>query len=120
MLKDWSMNKTLMLGSYVFLVSSPLTFHIWINIELLSCILCVVFKFFFRLTLLHDIDKETDKPRGYAFAEYETEEIAEYAVRLFSGVVTLYNRTLRKLISNLQSFSLCRKLSLSAHSPWCK
>nr|XP_011459307.1 PREDICTED: uncharacterized protein LOC101301935 isoform X3 [Fragaria vesca subsp. vesca] len=101
MLKDWSMNKTLMLGSYVFLVSSPLTFHIWINIELLSCILCVVFKFFFRLTLLHDIDKETDKPRGYAFAEYETEEIAEYAVRLFSGVVTLYNRTLRFSVTNL-------------------
>lgn len=40
-------------------------------------------------------DKETDRPKGYAFAEYETEEIAEYAVRLFSGLVTLYNRTLK-------------------------
>lgn len=40
-------------------------------------------------------DRETDKPKGYAFAEYETEEIAEYAVRLFSGLVTLYNRTLK-------------------------
>lgn len=40
-------------------------------------------------------DKETEKPKGYAFAEYETEEIADYAVRLFSGLVTLYNRTLK-------------------------
>jgi len=40
-------------------------------------------------------DRETDKPKGFAFAEYETEEIAGYAVRLFSGLVTLYNRTLK-------------------------
>lgn len=40
-------------------------------------------------------DKETDRPRGFAFAEYETEEIANYAVKLFSGLVTLYNRTLK-------------------------
>lgn len=40
-------------------------------------------------------DKETDKPKGFAFAEYESEEIAEYAVKLFSGLITLYNRTLR-------------------------
>ena len=40
-------------------------------------------------------DKETERPKGYAFAEYETEEIAEYAVKLFSGLVTLYNRTLK-------------------------
>lgn len=44
-------------------------------------------------------DRETDKPKGYAFAEYETEEIANYAVRLFSGLVTLYNRTLKFAIS---------------------
>ncbi|XP_021903414.1 RNA-binding protein 7 isoform X1 [Carica papaya] len=44
-------------------------------------------------------DKETDKPKGYAFAEYETEEIADYAVRLFSGLVTLYKRTLKFAIS---------------------
>ncbi|XP_051151629.1 uncharacterized protein LOC127265715 [Andrographis paniculata] len=44
-------------------------------------------------------DKETDKPRGYAFAEYESEEIAEYAVKLFSGLVTLYKRTLKFAIS---------------------
>ncbi|CAL0300643.1 unnamed protein product [Lupinus luteus] len=44
-------------------------------------------------------DKETDKPKGFAFAEYETEEIADYAVRLFSGLVTLYNRTLKFAIS---------------------
>lgn len=40
-------------------------------------------------------DKETDKPKGFAFAEYESEEVAEYAVRLFTGLVTLYNRTLK-------------------------
>ncbi|KAM7511482.1 hypothetical protein LguiB_010357 [Lonicera macranthoides] len=40
-------------------------------------------------------DKETERPKGFAFAEYETEEIADYAVRLFSGLVTLYNRTLK-------------------------
>ncbi|KAB1210977.1 Splicing factor 3B subunit 4 [Morella rubra] len=44
-------------------------------------------------------DKETDKPKGYAFAEYETAEVAGYAVRLFSGLVTLYNRTLKFAIS---------------------
>ncbi|KAF5738827.1 RNA recognition motif-containing protein [Tripterygium wilfordii] len=44
-------------------------------------------------------DKETNKPKGYAFAEYETEEIADYAVRLFSGLVIIYNRTLKFAIS---------------------
>ncbi|KAK7379806.1 hypothetical protein VNO78_34328 [Psophocarpus tetragonolobus] len=44
-------------------------------------------------------DKESEKPKGFAFAEYETEEIADYAVRLFSGLVTIYNRTLKFAIS---------------------
>lgn len=44
-------------------------------------------------------DKETDKPKGFAFVEYETEDVADYAVRLFSGLVTLYNRTLKFAIS---------------------
>lgn len=44
-------------------------------------------------------DKETDKPKGFAFAEYETEEIADYAVKLFSGLVSLYNRTLKFAVS---------------------
>ncbi|XVF63439.1 hypothetical protein PTKIN_Ptkin09bG0087300 [Pterospermum kingtungense] len=44
-------------------------------------------------------DKETDKPKGFAFAEYESEDIADYAVRLFSGLVTIYNRTLKFAIS---------------------
>ncbi|XP_059298125.1 uncharacterized protein LOC132050784 [Lycium ferocissimum] len=39
-------------------------------------------------------DRKTDKPKGFAFVKYETEEIANYAVKLFSGLVTLYNRTL--------------------------
>ncbi|KAI8567025.1 hypothetical protein RHMOL_Rhmol02G0089500 [Rhododendron molle] len=44
-------------------------------------------------------DKETNRPKGFAFAEYETEEIADYAVGLFSGLVTLCNRTLKFAIS---------------------
>lgn len=40
-------------------------------------------------------DRETDKPRGCAFTKYESEQIAEYVVKLFSGLVTLYNWTLR-------------------------
>lgn len=44
-------------------------------------------------------DRETDKPKGYAFAQYETDEVADYAVRLFSGLVTLYSRTLKFAIS---------------------
>ncbi|KAA8530792.1 hypothetical protein F0562_005584 [Nyssa sinensis] len=51
-------------------------------------------------------DKETDRPKGYAFAEYETEEIADYAVRLFSGLVILYNRTLKFAISGQDKPSL--------------
>lgn len=34
-------------------------------------------------------EKETGCHSGYAFAEYESEEIAEYAVKLFSGLVRL-------------------------------
>lgn len=49
-----------------------------------------------RIVSLHiPRDKDTNKPKGFAFAEYETEEIAEYAVKLFTGLVTLYNRTLK-------------------------
>ncbi|PIN11623.1 hypothetical protein CDL12_15779 [Handroanthus impetiginosus] len=44
-------------------------------------------------------DRETDKPKGYAFAEYESEEVAEYAVKLFSGLITLYKKTLKFAIS---------------------
>ncbi|XP_037464676.1 splicing factor 3B subunit 4-like [Triticum dicoccoides] len=44
-------------------------------------------------------DKETSRPKGFAFAEYEIEEIAQYAVRLFSGLVRLHNRTLKFAIS---------------------
>ncbi|KAL9660175.1 hypothetical protein QQ045_024987 [Rhodiola kirilowii] len=44
-------------------------------------------------------DRETDRAKGFAFAEYETEEVANYAVKLFSGLVTLYNRTLRFAMS---------------------
>lgn len=51
-------------------------------------------------------DKESEKPKGFAFAEYESEEIADYAVRLFSGLVTLYNRTLKFAISGRDKTTL--------------
>ncbi|CAI7728659.1 unnamed protein product [Closterium sp. NIES-53] len=45
-------------------------------------------------------DKASGQHRGYGFAEYETEESAQYAVKLFSGLVRLFNRQLRFQISN--------------------
>lgn len=48
-------------------------------------------------------DKETNRPKGFAFAEYETAEIADYAVGLFSGLVTLYNRTLKFAVGPFSS-----------------
>ncbi|CAM0883880.1 unnamed protein product [Alopecurus aequalis] len=40
-------------------------------------------------------DKETGRRKGFAFAQYETEEIANYAVALFSGLVQLNGKTLK-------------------------
>ena len=53
-------------------------------------------------------DKETNRHKGYAFAEYETEETANYAVRLFSGLVRLHNKTLKFAV---------RCFILSFHTP---
>ncbi|KAJ6810513.1 putative splicing factor 3B subunit 4 [Iris pallida] len=50
-------------------------------------------------------DRETNRQKGYAFAEYESEEIANYAVRLFSGLVRLHNRTLKFAISGQDKFT---------------
>lgn len=59
-------------------------------------------------------DRETDKPKGFAFAEYESEEVAEYAVKLFSGLVTLYKRTLRFAVSHYaKTYSPVLGVSLS-------
>ncbi|CAL4953442.1 unnamed protein product [Urochloa decumbens] len=44
-------------------------------------------------------DKENSRLKGYAFAEYETEEIAQYAVRLFSGLVRMNGKTLKFVIA---------------------
>ncbi|VAH82480.1 splicing regulator RBM11-like [Triticum dicoccoides] len=44
-------------------------------------------------------DKETERPKGFAFAEYETEAIAQYAVKLFSGLVRLNGKTLKFALS---------------------
>jgi hypothetical protein len=55
-------------------------------------------------------DFETGRPKGCALAQYETEEIAQYAVGLFSGLVRLNGRTLkfgvRFFFCNLQ-YMLC-------------
>ncbi|XP_010910349.1 uncharacterized protein [Elaeis guineensis] len=61
-------------------------------------------------------DKETNRHKGYAFAEYETEEIAEYAVKLFSGLVRLNNKTLKFAISG-QDKALQNTISPVTHKP---
>lgn len=43
-------------------------------------------------------DKESNSRKGYAFAEYETEEIAQYAVRLFSGLVRINGKALKFVV----------------------
>ncbi|XP_024976227.1 serine/arginine-rich splicing factor SC35-like [Cynara cardunculus var. scolymus] len=64
-------------------------------------------------------DRETDRPKGFAFAEYETKEIADYAVKLFSGLVTLYNRTLRFGISGQdKSAPNTQASTLASNSPF--
>ncbi|XP_057822337.1 uncharacterized protein LOC131034777 [Cryptomeria japonica] len=50
-------------------------------------------------------DKETNRHKGYGFAEYETEDIAQYAIKLFTGLVCLNNRTLRFAISGQDKVS---------------
>ncbi|KAL0314041.1 UNVERIFIED_CONTAM: Splicing factor 3B subunit [Sesamum angustifolium] len=62
-------------------------------------------------------DKETDKPKGYAFAQYESQDIAHYAVKLFSGLVTLYRRTLKFAISGQDKSSLRPDKSSSLSLP---
>lgn len=62
-------------------------------------------------------DKETDKPKGFAFAQYETEEVAQYAVKLFSGLVTLYKRTLKFAISGQDKPSMNSPMVNSCHKP---
>ncbi|AQK99178.1 RNA-binding (RRM/RBD/RNP motifs) family protein [Zea mays] len=44
-------------------------------------------------------DKESNSLKGYAFVEYETEEIAQYAVKLFSGLVRISGKTLKFMIA---------------------
>lgn len=61
-------------------------------------------------------DKKSNHHKGYAFAEYETKEIAEYAVRLFSGLVCLHNRTLKFAMSG-QAMPSQNQAPLSPHVP---
>lgn len=58
-------------------------------------------------------DKDSGHHKGFAFAEYETEEIANYALRLFSGVVYLCNKLVKfGVINLLLIFYLCFIYSL--------
>jgi splicing factor 3B subunit 4 len=43
-------------------------------------------------------NKESNSRKGYAFAEYETEDIAQYAVRLFSGLIRINGKTLKFVV----------------------
>ncbi|KAJ6798387.1 spliceosome-associated protein 49 isoform X1 [Iris pallida] len=53
-----------------------------------------------RIVHLHiPRDRETNRQKNFAFAEYESEEIANYAVSVFSGLVRLHNKTLKFAIS---------------------
>ncbi|PKU82184.1 protein HSH49 isoform X1 [Dendrobium catenatum] len=61
-------------------------------------------------------DKESNNHKGYAFAEYETEEVANYAVKLFSGLVRLYNKTLRFAMAG-QDKSSSNSASPAANKP---
>uniref|UniRef100_A0A8R7K139 RRM domain-containing protein n=1 Tax=Triticum urartu TaxID=4572 RepID=A0A8R7K139_TRIUA len=65
-------------------------------------------------------DKETSRPKGFAFAEYETEEIAQYAVRLFSGLVRLHNRTLKFAVRFLflPGYLICCSIDCSVLFLW--
>ncbi|KAI5055980.1 hypothetical protein GOP47_0029501 [Adiantum capillus-veneris] len=44
-------------------------------------------------------DKETKRHKGYAFAEFTCERSAQYAVSLFTGIVSLQKKVLRFSIS---------------------
>lgn len=44
-------------------------------------------------------DKETSRHKGYAFAEFTSEKSAQYALSLFSGLLSLYKRPVRLAIS---------------------
>eukprot|EP00249_Psilotum_nudum_P012166 c23619_g1_i3 orf=742-1236(+) len=50
-------------------------------------------------------DKDTKRHKGYGFAEYTSEESAQYAVKLFSGLVSLYNKVIRFAISGQDKLS---------------
>lgn len=54
-------------------------------------------------------DKDSKRHKGYGFAEYETEESAQYALRLFSGLVYLCNRSVRFAVGFGQPVLLFRE-----------
>lgn len=71
---------------------------------------------YFRIMVYADTLKQDIEI--YALAEYETEETAEYAVELLSGLVTHYNRTLKFAISRQDKLSAnMASTSIFSNSP---
>lgn len=69
-------------------------------------------------------EKGSDKHRGFAFAQYETPKIANYAVKLFSGLVILCKKTLKfdicctkKPLTNMPTSNSCPKPTPHHHPP---
>lgn len=63
-------------------------------------------------------DQETNCQKGYAFVEYETEEISEYVVSLFSGLVHLHNKILKFEVHFAYSTSFLPLFSLLLFQPF--
>ena len=55
-------------------------------------------------------DRESQKHKGYGFAEYDTEESAQYAVNLFSNLLNLFDRPVRISVRLTCTFSRDRLL----------
>nr|KAJ0196333.1 hypothetical protein LSAT_V11C700363170 [Lactuca sativa] len=67
---------------------APLLVGFWLRIRVL-CFQVIWMSDVGRVVDLHiPRDKETDKPKGFVFVEYETQEIVDYVVRLFTGLIT--------------------------------
>lgn len=54
-------------------------------------------------------DKDSQRHKGYGFAEYTSVRSALYAVQLFTGLVTLHDKSLRFAISGQDKTPECKK-----------
>lgn len=53
-------------------------------------------------------DRDTDKPKGFAFAEYESEDIAAYAVKLSNLMGIVHTMTALVAITVEEYLGQCR------------